>query len=163
MTLIRNGAVIKNPWRLVADDEEISGDEAVIVSLKRWQDEKKKFLGRNGPLGIRLESNQKPDNIAGDVERFDLIALDIPALPDGRAFSYARLLRERYGFNGELRAVGKVIQDQLFFLHRCGFDAFELSAGEDLQKSIAAIFAFSVAYQPAADSILPAYKARHVV
>ena len=72
MTLIRNGAVIKNPWRLVADDEEISGDEAVIVSLKRWQDEKKKFLGRNGPLGIRLESNQKPDNIAGDVERFEL-------------------------------------------------------------------------------------------
>ena len=82
-------------------------------------------------------------------------------MPDGRAFSYARILRERYGFKGELRATGKVIQDQLFFMHRCGFDSFELSDGEDIEKSIAALSSFSVAYQPAADDIAPAYKTRH--
>ncbi len=162
MTLIKKGEVAENTWRTVADNDEILGDESIIISLKRWQEEKESFGGRNGALGLRLESHQKPDAITNDVDQFDLIALDFPALPDGRAFSYARLLRERFGFKGELRAVGKVIQDQLFFMHRCGFDSFELSNGEDITKSIAALSAFSVAYQPAADGIKPAYKARHV-
>ena len=162
MTLIKNGEVAENTWRKLSDDEEITGEESIIVSLKRWQSEKAKFAGRNGALGIFLESNQKPEEIGEDIERFDLIALDFPALPDGRAYSYARLLRERYDFKGELRAVGKVIQDQLFFMGRCGFDAFELSEGENIEKSIGALSSFSVAYQPAADDILPAYKARHV-
>ena len=161
MTLLKNGEIVEDTWRNLADDEDISGEESIIVSLDRWQNEPDKFNGRNGALGIRLESHQKPDAIADDVERFDLIALDFPVLPDGRAFSHGRLLRERYGFKGELRAVGKVIQDQLYFMERCGFDAVELSEGEDVAKSIAALNAFTVAYQPAADDIKPAYKARH--
>ncbi len=160
MTLIKNGEVAEDNWRNLADDEAISVEESIIVSLKRWQDSKDEFSGRNGQLGVRLESNQKPEEISEDIDRFDLIALNFPALPDGRAFSYARILRERYGFKGELRATGKVIQDQLFFMHRCGFDSFELSAGEDIEKSIAALSSFSVAYQPAADDIEPAYKTR---
>ncbi len=160
MTLIKNGEVAEDNWRNLADDEAISVEESIIVSLKRWQDSKDEFSGRNGQLGVRLESNQKPEEISEDIDRFDLIALNFPALPDGRAFSYARILRERYGFKGELRATGKVIQDQLFFMHRCGFDSFELSAGEDIEKSNAALSSFSVAYQPAADDIEPAYKTR---
>jgi uncharacterized protein (DUF934 family) len=163
MTLIKNGEVAENTWRNLEDDDQVSGEEAIIVSLARWQTEKDTFAGRNGALGIRLESHQKPEAIADDVDRFDLIALDFSALPDGRAFSYARILRERYGYKGELRAVGKVIQDQLFFMHRCGFDAFELSEGEDIDKSIAALSSFTVAYQPSADDIQPAYKTRHSV
>ncbi len=161
MTLLKNNEVSEDNWRNLDDEDAISVEESIIVSLKRWQESKDDFSGRNGQLGIRLESNQKPEEISADIDRFDLIALNFPALPDGRAFSYARILRERYGFKGELRATGKVIQDQLFFMHRCGFDAFELSEGEDIEKSIAALSSFSVAYQPAADEIAPAYKARH--
>jgi uncharacterized protein (DUF934 family) len=163
MTLIKNGEVVENTWRNLEDGDQVSGEEAIIVTLGRWQNEKDTFAGRNGALGIRLESHQKPEAIADDVDRFDVIALDFSALPDGRAFSYARILRERYGYKGELRAVGKVIQDQLYFMHRCGFDAFELLEGEDIDKSIAALSSFTVAYQPAADDIQPAYKARHNV
>ena len=161
MTLLKNNEVSEDNWRNLDDEDAISVEESIIVSLKRWQESKDDFSGRNGQLGIRLESNQKPEEISADIDRFDLIALNFPALPDGRAFSYARILRERYGFKGELRATGKVIQDQLFFMHRCGFDAFELSEGEDIEKSIAALSSFSVAYQPAADEIAPAYKAWH--
>jgi len=166
MTLLKNNEVTENTWRAVSDKDEISGEfsgeDSVIISLEHWTEEKENFAGRNGALGLHLESHEKPEAIADDVDQFDLISLDFPALPDGRAFSYARLLRERYGFKGELRAVGKVIQDQLFFMKRCGFDSFELSDGEDVEKSIAALSAFSVAYQPAADDIKPAYNARHV-
>ncbi len=161
MTLLKNGEVAEDSWRNLADGDAISVEETIIISLKRWQESRDEFSGRNGQLGIRLESNQKPDEISADIDRFDLIALNFPTLPDGRVFSYARILRERYGFQGELRATGKVIQDQLFFMHRCGFDSFELSAGEDIEKSIAALSSFSVAYQPAADDIEPAYKTRH--
>lgn len=162
MTLIKNGEIAENTWHNLAGDEEISSEDSIIVSLKRWLDEKDSLAGRNSLLGLHLQSDEKPEAIAKDVDRFDLITLDFPILPDGRAFSIARLLRERYGFKGELRAVGKVIQDQLFFMHRCGFDAFELSPGEDVAKSINALSAFTVAYQPAADDIQPAYKTRHV-
>ena len=161
MTLLKNGKVVEDNWRNLADEDSVSVEESIIISLKRWQESQDYFSGRNGQLGIRLESSQKPEEISADIDRFDLIALNFPALPDGRAFSYARILRERYGFKGELRATGKVIQDQLFFMHRCGFDSFELSDGEDIEKSIAALSSFSVAYQPAADDIAPAYKTRH--
>ena len=99
----------------------------VIVSLQQWQAHRADLLARGTPLGIRLHSDQSPELIAADVPHFALVALEFPKFRDGRAYSYARLLRERYGFKGELRAVGEVLLEQLFFMLRTGFDAFELA------------------------------------
>ena len=98
--------------------------------------------------------------VAGDIDCFYLIALKFTVLADGRAFSYARLLRERCGFKAELHAVGKVTQDQLHFMRRCGFDTFEISEDANVEKLIGALTSFSVAYQPAADDLKPAHQLR---
>ncbi|MCH8809777.1 MAG: DUF934 domain-containing protein, partial [Proteobacteria bacterium] len=118
------------------------------------------LLQRNAPLGIRLRSDQPPKLVLDDLDRFAVVALEFPKFGDGRAYSYARLLRERYGYRGELRAVGNVLRDQALFMLRCGFDAFELaedSALEGWRESLAEI---SVFYQPTADGRSPAHALR---
>ena len=106
---------------------------------------------RGTPLGIRLHSDQPPELIAADLPHFAVVALEFPKFRDGRAYSYARLLRERYGFKGELRAVGEVLLEQLFFMLRTGFDAFEIESADPLKDYRTALADFSVWYQPAAD------------
>jgi uncharacterized protein (DUF934 family) len=107
-----------------------------------------------------MKSNQPPALIADDLDRFDLIALEFPTLQDGRAFSYARLLRERHGFKGDIRAVGDVFKDQLYFMQRCGFSSFELPAGRDPEDAMKALKSFSVVYVSSADGTTPAYQRR---
>ena len=148
MPLIKEGAVAEERWRLLADDEPMPADGPILVSLERWQREEKALLSRAGPLGVRLKAGQHPEAIAAHVRHLALVALEFPKFTDGRAYSYARLLRERYGYKGELRAVGQVLRDQLLFMHRCGFDAYEIAradAAEALRKALAEI---SVFYQP---------------
>lgn len=159
MALIKNGEPIDDPWLRVADDQDLP-DGPVIVTLARWQDGSADLTGHNGPLGIVLASDQSPDLIADDLGRFDLVALDFPAFTDGRAYSYARLLRERHGFTGELRAVGNVLRDQLAFMVRCGFDAFEMANDDAAEAFKKALDEISVAYQPATDARRPAMALR---
>ena len=121
MALIKDGAVVDDAWITVSDDAALP-DAPVIVSFDRWKAERDHLIGRNAPLGIRLASGQSPDEIAGDLDRFSLVALEFPVFTDGRAFTSARILRERYGFFGEIRAVGDVLRDQILFMMRCGFD-----------------------------------------
>lgn len=102
-------------------------DGPVILPKERWLAEREQLSARSGPLGLLLEPGQATDDIAQDLGRFALIALDFPKFTDGRAFSAARLLREKYGFTGELRAVGNVLADQIPFMRRVGFDSFEVS------------------------------------
>jgi len=151
MPLIKDGAVAEDSWTTVGEDDPIPGGKAVIVGLTRWKDSADDLSGHNGPLGIRLKSDEPPELIATDLGRFDLVALEFPNFNDGRAFSYARLLRERYRFTGEIRAVGDVLQDQLFFMRRCGFDSLELKEGRNVDTAIDALGDFTVAYQPASD------------
>ena len=126
----------------------------LLVPLALWQAHRARLIGRVGPLGVQFASAQSPALVADDLDRFDLIALEFPKFTDGRAYSYARLLRERYGFTGEVRAVGHVLRDQIAFMLRCGFDALDLddraAAGWD-----AATTAFSAWYQPATDGQAP--------
>ncbi|NQV57128.1 MAG: DUF934 domain-containing protein [Rhodospirillales bacterium] len=160
MTLIKDGAVSRDSWVHLDDGETINGAPAIIVSYDRWHGQRAEFTAHNGPLGIRMRSDQPPSLIEEHVGRFDLIALEFPSLNDGRGFSHARILRERFGFAGELRAVGDVIEDQIFFMARSGFNAFELADGREPAHAIAALKEFSVAYQPAADHMAPAYELR---
>jgi uncharacterized protein (DUF934 family) len=102
-------------------------DGAVIVPKQRWVNERAQLSGRNGAFGLLLAAGDTVDDIAADLPRFALIALDFPKFSDGRAFSTARLLREKFGYAGELRAVGNVLADQIALMRRVGFDSFEVS------------------------------------
>ncbi|HJO69964.1 MAG TPA: DUF934 domain-containing protein [Rhodospirillales bacterium] len=150
MALIKDNALRPDAWVLVADDAELPESDPAIVSFARWRRDRARLARRNGPLGLRLGSDQPPEGVADDLAAFDLIALEFPKFTDGRAYSYARILRERYGFAGELRAVGNVLRDQLFFMRRCGFDAFEVGDDIDIGAWLEAFAEIEVIYQPAA-------------
>lgn len=156
MPLIKNGAVVEDDWTVVADDAAVPADRPAIISLERWQADSGKLAGRNAALGVRLESKHSAADIAADLDRFMLIAIDFPTFRDGRGFSTARLLRERHGFAGELRAVGDVLRDQFAFMHRCGFDAFEVADAAEAEAFGAELARFPVTYQRAGDSRVPA-------
>jgi uncharacterized protein (DUF934 family) len=152
MALVKNNLVVEDSWVVVEDDAELP-DGDVVVSLSRWQNDREALLKRTNGLGILLKSDENPDAILADLNLFQVIALDFPAYTDGRAYSYARLLRERYKFDGELRAVGDVLRDQVFLMHRCGFDAFDINADDDkaLQIWLDAQKDFTTFYQPTGD------------
>ena len=152
MPLIKDGKLVADPWQGSGDGTEAP----LIVSLEAWQANEGGVQDRNAPIGIRLASDQAPALIADDVARFDVIALEFPKFNDGRAYSYARLLRERYGYKGELRAVGNVLRDQFLFMHRCGFDAFEVADASAAAVWEEALREISVWYQPTADKRRPA-------
>jgi uncharacterized protein (DUF934 family) len=161
MPLIRATGVVDDPWLFVKDEEPLPEAGAVIVTLDRWQANRDQLLARPTALGLRLKSEQPPSLIAGDVERFDVIALEFPKFTNGRAYSSARLLRERYGFRGELRAVGNVLRDQLAFMRRCGFDSFEIPPQADAAAWLSSLGGISVVYQPATDGRASVLTLRH--
>jgi uncharacterized protein (DUF934 family) len=166
MPLLKGGAVIDDRWRRLADDDPLPGTDAVIVTLARWRADRA-LAGRNGPLGLALKSSEPVQPLANEIHHFELVALEFPKFTDGRAYSQARILRERLGFAGELRATGQVLLDQLLFMQRCGFDAFEIAKGAASGDPVAAwqkaIRSFSVFYQPAADGREPVNSLRRVL
>lgn len=151
MPLIKDGRIIADPWRFAADGDALPADGPVIVTLARWQAERDALLSRGAPVGVRLESKHMAELIVADLERISLVALEFPIFRDGRAYSTARLLRERHGFTGEVRAVGNVLRDQFLFMHRCGFDAFEVGDESAVEAWTQALGEFSVFYQPTSD------------
>jgi uncharacterized protein (DUF934 family) len=151
MALIKNGELVASSFVDVSAAPAIPPAGPVIVSLEQWQANRDDLLKRGTPLGVRLHSDQPPELIAADLEHFAVVALEFPKFRDGRAYSYARLLRERYKFTGELRAVGEVLLEQLFFMLRTGFDAFDVQSADPLKDYRTALADFSVWYQPAAD------------
>ncbi len=161
MPLIRDGKLVDDPWVALPDDVPLPPADSVIVSLARWRAERGELSQRGRALGIRLCSDESPAEIADDLQHFELIALEFPVFRDGRAYSYARLLRERYGYAGELRAVGDVLLEQLLFLHRCGFNAFEIESENALDDWITATSEIGVWYQPTADGRATAMQLRH--
>ena len=121
----------------------------LLVPLALWRLRRDDLLDRAGRVGVRLDAGDDPGAIAADLDRLAVVAIAFPKFSDGRGFSTARQLRDRYGYRGELRAVGDVARDQLASLERCGFDAFALRDGEDVEGALAAFGEVSVAYQPA--------------
>lgn len=142
-------------WARIGDDEPLPSGKPVIVPLARWIAERDSLSARNAPTGVWLRSDEQPDEILDDLAALPVIALDFPNMNDGRHFSTARLLRERHGFAGELRATGEVLRDQLFFMARCGFDSFELPNGKNPESAGRAFDEFSTVYQPATDARTP--------
>ena len=152
MALLITNQIVEDQWRLLEDDTEINGNDDVIVSVERWLRDRHALIVHGGKLGIVLKSDQPPGLIKDDILRFDVICLDFPKFTDGRAYSYARLLRDKYGFAGELRAVGNVLRDQLAFMRRCGIDAFEIADKVDARDWSSAFDEITVRYQRANDN-----------
>lgn len=148
MPLIKDGKIVEDPWTEVAPGAPLPDADALLVPYETWKDHREALMRRNSRLGVRLAADQPPQLIAGDLDRLDLVALAFPTFRDGRAYSYARLLRERYGFKKELRAVGNVLRDQFVAMLRCGFDSFEVKDESAAEAWRAAIAEFELFYQP---------------
>ncbi len=161
MPIVRGGEVVGDSWVSIADDQPLPDGAPAIVSLSRWQNERATLAHRNLRLGVRLRSSDAAAEIAADLVHFGIVVLEFPKFNDGRAFSAARLLRERYGFKGEIRASGHIIRDQLQFLARCGVDSLDAADDSWAEKWRIAQAEVSVVYQPAADARRPALALRH--
>jgi uncharacterized protein (DUF934 family) len=161
MPLIKAGQPIDDPFIQVADGEALPDEGPIIVSLARWQEEQGLLRPRNAPIGVRLKPGDPVGLIAADLGRVEVIVLEFPKFNDGRAMSQARLLRERHGYRGEIRATGKVLRDLLLFMHRCGIDAFEVADDIDAAVVARSLATFSQYYQPAADSRPSILRLRH--
>lgn len=155
MQIIKDGTIVEDTWVHVPDAAELPASGDVIVSLERYIELRDALRKRSGKLGVRMRSDQEAKSVAPYVSELALVAIEFPGFKDGRGYTAARLLRERFGFKGQLRAVGDVLRDQLFYMRRCGFDAYELKAGKDIQGAVAAFRDFSVTYQGAVDDPRP--------
>lgn len=157
--IIKNRQIVEDVWQHVADAAEWPTGP-LIVSQACWKQRRAALLERGEPIGVRLPNTVNPAELADDLPQIAVVALEFPKFADGRAYSQARLLRERYGYRGEIRAVGDVLRDQLFFMARSGFDTFELREGCRLEDALEAFGEFSESYQPAADQASPLYRRR---
>lgn len=155
MPLIKDGRVVEDEWVAVADGEPVPADRSAIVTFERWQAERASFDGRNAALGVRVKSGTLAPAIAPDLDRFALVAIEFPKFRDGRGFSTARELRERYGYSGEIRAVGHVIPDQYRFLLRTGFTSAEAPETTNPESWARALTEITVAFQPSLDDPQP--------
>jgi uncharacterized protein (DUF934 family) len=144
----------------VADDAEIPGDGAVIVSAARFLGNAEALSRRVGRTGVVWPNNRDLDDLVPYLDRLAVVALVFPTFRDGRAYSQARLLRERYGYHGEVRATGQVLRDQFLFMLRAGFDAFEVKKPADAEAFAGTVKRYSVFYQPTGDGRLTALHQR---
>lgn len=144
-------AIVTDRYARIEDGAELPGDGAVVVSLTRFLAESDALLSRKAPLGVWLASKENPAPLAPFLDRIALVALDFPVFSDGRAFSSARLLRERHGYKGEIRAIGDVLCEQLPFMLRSGFDTFDMKSPKALDEFRAVVGEVRVVYQPTGD------------
>lgn len=170
--LIKNGQVLNDDWSVLRLGEEDHADSValpggrVLVPLAVWlaRRESLQALATAGTLGVWLSGSDDPAVLAADLALLPLIALDFPKFADGRGYSIATLLRTRYGYTGELRAIGQVLRDQFFYLQRCGFDSLQPPAGRystvQLEAALASLHSFSEPYQGAVDLAAPLFR-RH--
>jgi uncharacterized protein (DUF934 family) len=144
--LIKNRALAEDRWSLVREADAALPAGPAIVPLATWKAQRNALLGR-GDVGVWLAPADDPADLADDILRIPLVAVDFPQFADGRGYSTARLLRQRHGFGGELRAVGDVQRDQLAYLAQCGFDAFAIRDGKDARDALQGLQDFSDGYQ----------------
>ena len=168
MKIIRDGAIVEDDWIHLDDAAPLPASAKVIVSHARWQADKAALKARRN-VGVALTPTLDVDELKDDLPVLPLVAVPFGFIQpkpeggrsfDGRGYSQARLLRDRHAYTGEIRAVGDVFRDAMFYMHRCGVNAFELKAGADLQDALKAFRDFSFGYQGAADDPTPIFRRR---
>ena len=160
MPLVKGGKITTDPLMHVADDGELPGDGAILVSAARFLGDAEALSQREARTGVIWPNNRDLDDLVPFLGRLAAIALVFPTFRDGRAYSQARLLRERHGYKGELRATGQVLRDQFVFMLRAGFDAFEVRKDSDAEAFAATVKRYSVFYQPTGDGRITALHRR---
>lgn len=162
MRVIKNGRVEEDGWQRIAgtDSQRPLPEGDLIVPLDYWRRNRELLAQHDGRIGVCLTGEDSLDDCSGSLDQFELIALEFPKFTDGRSYSHARLLRDRYGYRGEIRAVGEVLRDQLFFMQRCGIDSYQVREDKDAEDALKGLSDFSVKYQTAADGAPPVYKLR---
>jgi uncharacterized protein (DUF934 family) len=160
MRLVKGNQTIADTWRVVSVDAPLPAHGDIVVTVSRWLADRSRLLDLDGRVGVTMKADDDLTAVVADLEWFALVALDFGTSTDGRNYSIARLLRDRYAYQGELRATGEVRRDQLFFLKRCGFDAFLLADEHDSAQFLLGLNDFSRVYQTAADDRVPAYRLR---
>jgi len=151
--LIKNGSIVEDQW-LPLDQESPGQTHEQVCSLEQWLE-----LENKAGSAVQIEPGQSPAPLFSFLQQISLVVINFPVFTDGRGFSYARELRER-GYGGELRAAGHFIRDQLSYLHRCGFDAFQMADESLLQESLVSLTDFSEHYQAGIDKPLPLFRRR---
>ncbi len=164
--LIKHGVATTDSWQILdlaageSPETVALPDGDIIFPLAVWQARKDEIVSRP-TIGLLLQPADRVEDVAGELASFNLIAVNFPKFVDGRGYSTAALLRQRHGYTGELRAVGDVLHDQLFFMRRVGFDSYALKDGKSLDYAIAAGFKpFTEAYQGATDQAQPYFRRR---
>jgi len=163
MKIIKNKAIIEDDWQVLRLNEQESADTfvvpqgKVIVPLKVWLAQRDALQQRND-VGVWFASDERPEELKSDVQKLQVIAVDFPKFSDGRGYSIAFNLRARLGFAGELRAIGDVLRDQLFYMQRVGFDAFEPRPDRDINEAMKGFADFSEVYQTSFDQKQPLFR-----
>ena len=160
MPLIKDRAEIDDAWTFIADGADLPSSGCVSVPLAVLTENADALLARNQQIGVRLSPADDPHDLAPYLDRIALIEIDFPKYVDGRGYSQAQLLRRRLGYAGELRAVGHVLRDQILYMNRSGFDAYQTSRA-DLPNVVQALEEHSAFYQPAADGQTSVFSRRH--
>ncbi len=158
--IVRDGQILDNDTLTLAEDAATPSSGRVIVSLARWRKEREPLLSAGCTVGVLIPNADDVAALWPELQDRPLIAVHFPVWGDGRAFSQARVLRERFGYKGEIRATGDVARDQLQFMQRCGINAFEIRADQDPALCLKSLHGFDVAYQHAADSLQNVWAAR---
>ena len=168
-SIIKNRAIVSDDWTVVraAEDGTLPAVEAlpagkVIVPFALWTASRDALIASRGAgeIAVWLEPDSEPADVVADFDRLALIAIDFPVFRDGRGYSIARLLRERHGYKGEIRAIGDVLRDQVRLMYRCGFDAFAVREDKDIHDALKAFDDFTVQYQGAFDDPVPLFRRR---
>ncbi len=167
LKIIRDGAIVVDHWTLFSGADAAplpKPREApyLFVPLNLWQSRRQELMARDGRLGLLLQTDDEPAPIGADVSLFSVIAVHFAKFTDGRGYSLGRLLRERYRYSNELRAVGDVLRDQLFYLKRSGFNAFAIRADKNIEAALKSLNDFSESYQGGWDQPLPLFKRRQL-
>ena len=160
MPLVKDGKVAGDAFVHVADDADIPADGAVLLPAARFLDNAEVLSQRVAPIGVIWPNNRDLDDLVPWLGKLAVVALAFPTFRDGRAYSQARLLRERHGFRGELRATGQVLRDQFVFMLRAGFSAFEVKKAADADAFVVTAKRYSVFYQPTGDGKVTVFRAR---
>lgn len=157
--IIKDGKIVNDPWVIIHDIIQDTPESAdIIVTIAFWHSHHDELLQHKGRLGVWVKPDDDVTDIADDLEYFDLIAIDFPVFTDGRGYSSAYLLRTRYDYQGELRAVGDVLRDQMFYMQRVGFNAFAVRADCDIKEALKSLKDFSETYQGSADDPIPHFR-----
>src|ERR1700754_832150 len=158
MPLVKGGKIVSDPFAHVADGAELP-EGCLLVSAARFLEDPEALLKR-GKVGVVWPNSRDIDDLVPYLDRLSAVALVFPNFRDGRAYSQARLLRERYGYRGDLRATGQVLRDQFVFMLRAGFDSFEVKKQADAEAFMQTAKRYSVFYQPTGDGRITALHRR---